>query len=228
MKKILKTKKILRILNKKEYLGNITSSKIIKIEKKLNLGDDKIKIVEFFQKNFQGNKTELVTTFGKDFPFIEIKETTEEIYKIIEYRNYKKKKYPTQLEDKMSVTIPFIGYLPGSGKSKNAKELMSVLQKMDKEKENILQNGVQILIRFGEENLLTESEKEDIEKTFSIRMLLGYFGLGDFIFSDAIEFIHKKIDTKWMDISDAIDIILLDLKNNENAYFVVSIDVWFG
>jgi len=66
---------------------------------------------------------------GKISLLLKEKKTTEEIYEIIKERNGTKEVNLVELEDKESVTIPFIGYLPGSGKSRNATELMNVLQK---------------------------------------------------------------------------------------------------
>jgi hypothetical protein len=170
----------------------------------------------------------LLSTFGKEFPFIERKETTKEIYKIIEERNRIKQTDLSLLKDKHNVIIPFVGYLPGSGKSRNAKELMNVLQKTDKEKElNLLQNGVQILISFGNGYSISNLEDKDIVKFFCIRLLLGYFGVGD-NFEDSIKNIYHNFEKDFkITIKDSIEIILLDLKkkNREfNPYFIVSID----
>jgi DNA polymerase elongation subunit (family B) len=183
-------------------------------------------ILEFF-KSFQNQKrVELLDTFGSSFPFIERKKTTEEIYKIIEERNKKKNKNKKTLKDKQNVTLPFVGYLPGSGKSRNATELMNVLQKTDKEKKlNLLQNGIQILVNFGNGNKLIRIEKDDIITSFSIRLLLGYFGLGNYSFKQAIKLIHQKISNIFeIDIEYAMDMILKDLMEKENPYFIISID----
>jgi hypothetical protein len=188
---------------------------------------NKEEILEFFQKNFkEGNKISLVKTFGIEFPFIERKKTTEEIYKIIEERNEMKLSNSNRLEDKFNVILPFVGYLPGSGKSRNATELTNVLQKFDKEKElNLLENAIQILICFGNGYKIIHVEKDNIITSFSIRLLLGYFGFGDYTFKKAIKLIHQKISNIFeMDIEYAMDIIIKDLKDKENPYFIVSID----
>jgi hypothetical protein len=220
MKRILKLKNLLRN-QKDKYIRNFSG----KIESKIHGSE---KILEFFQKNFEGNKIELLSTFGKEFPFIERKETTKEIYKIIEERNRIKQTDLSLLKDKHNVIIPFVGYLPGSGKSRNAKELMNVLQKTDKEKElNLLQNGVQILINFGNGYSISNLEDKDIVKSFCIRLILGYFGVGD-NFENSIKNIYHKFEKDFkITIKDSIEIILLDLKkkNREfNPYFIVSID----
>jgi hypothetical protein len=219
MKRILKLKNLLRN-QKDKYIRNFS----VQIESKIKRRDTE-KILEFFQKNFKGNKKELVSTFGKDFPFFEIKETTKEIYEIVKDRNEMKIRNPRELNDKSSVTIPYIGYLPGSGKSKYAKELMSVLQKIDKKEMNVINNGIQILISYGKDKEMIEPEKIfNIRIDFIIRLLLGYFGFGNFNFSDAVEFINKNIDLEYMIIENAMDIILEDLKDIKDPYFVISID----
>ena len=102
---------------------------------------------------------------------------------------------------------------------------MNVLQKTDKEKLNLLQNGIQILINFGNGNKILDIEKDNIITSFSLRLLLGYFGLGDYNFQDVIELIHKKISNIFeITIKYAMNIILKDLKDKKNPYFIISID----
>jgi hypothetical protein len=192
---------------------------------------NKEEILEFFQKNFkEGNKISLVKTFGIEFPFIERKKTTEEIYKIIEERNEMKLSNSNRLKDKFNVILPFVGYLPGSGKSRNATELTNVLQKFDKEKElNLLENAIQILVNFGNGNqIIPDIETNGIVKSFSIRLLLGYFGIGEKSFPNAVHLIFDKFPKDFiLTIENAIEIILLDLKKKNidiNPYFIVSID----
>jgi hypothetical protein len=187
-------------------------------------------ILEFF-KSFQNQKrVELLYSFGSSFPFIERKKTTEEIYKIIEERNEIKNINQKELKDKQNVILPFVGYLPGSGKSRNATELMNVLQKFDKEKElNLLKNAIQILVNFGNGNhIIPDIETNGIVKSFSIRLLLGYFGIGEKSFPNAVHLIFDKFPKDFiLTIENAIEIILLDLKKKNidiNPYFIVSID----
>jgi hypothetical protein len=191
---------------------------------------NKEEILEFF-KSFQNQKrVRLLSSFGSSFPFIERKKTTEEIYKIIEERNEIKKINKKELNDKKNVILPFVGYLPGSGKSRNATELMNVLQKFDKEKDlNLLKNAIQILICFGNQFKISQiKERNGIVKSFSIRLLLGYFGIGEKSFSNAVDLINDKFPKDFiLTIENAIEIILLDLKIKNidiNPYFIVSID----
>jgi hypothetical protein len=105
---------------------------------------------------------------------------------------------------------------------------MNMLQRTDREKElNLLQNGVQIFINFGNgysiSNIL---EDKDIVKSFCIRLLLGYFGIEE-NFDDTIKKIYENFPKDFkINIKDAIEIILLDLKKNIelSSYFIVSID----
>jgi hypothetical protein len=121
-----------------------------------------------------------------------------------------------------------MGYIPGSGISKNAIELENSLKKIDKQKGlNLLSNTIQILISFENEYSLLDNEKDDIIAAFSIRLLLGYFGLGDNNPKDIIQSIYEKIiiERFYLNIKYAMNLILRDLEDKEdNPYFIISID----
>jgi hypothetical protein len=183
----------------------------------------------------------LVHSFGGDFPLVGRNEVGELVrHTLMERLDLH---YTVTEIDKDKVYIPYVGTLPGVGKSRINQDLLQVLKSVCSKESRLgkhLENAVKVLVTFGHGYTLTSWERgEDIVAVYAYRILYAYFVQGR-VSKDHDEDLYplefeKFIERAWKDpkenrisLLEALDAIALDARTNMPEQKKQSIIIYLG